>query len=247
MANPQLSVVIPAYNEERVIRGTVEAVDRYLNTSRVTHDILVVDDGSTDRTVEIARALTREFPSVRLLQSGHAGKGGAVKRGMLEAAGATILFMDADHSTRIEEWQHFAPWVRDGYEVVVGSRKMAGAQVTVHQPPLREAMGKAFTWCTNTMLTTRVTDITCGFKCFQAEAAHRIFGLQRMTGWGFDAEILFIARRMGYRLKEVPVVWADDAATKVRLAADALRSLTELFQIRLGAWRGWYPLRREGT
>lgn len=247
MANPQLSVVIPAYNEERVIRGTVEAVDRYLKTSRVAHEILVVDDGSMDRTVEIAQALTREIPSVRLLQSGHTGKGGAVKRGMLEATGAAILFMDADHSTRIEEWQHLAPWVRDGYEVVVGSRKMAGAQVTVHQPPLREAMGKAFTWCTNTMLATRVTDITCGFKCFQAEAARRIFSLQRMTGWGFDAEILFITRRMGYRLKEVPVVWADDAATKVRLAADALRSLQELFQIRLGAWRGWYPLRREGT
>ncbi len=120
---------------------------------------------------------------------------------------------------------------------------MAGAQVKVHQPPLREAMGKVFTGCTNTMLTTRVTDITCGFKCFQAEAAHRIFSLQRMTGWGFDAEILFIARRMGYRLKEVPVVWVDDAATKVRLATDALRSLKELFQIRLGAWLGWYPVR----
>ena len=247
MANPQLSVVIPAYNEASVIRETVEAVERHLNASRITREILVVDDGSTDRTVEIVRALIRELPSVRLLQSGHAGKGGAVKRGMLEATGAAILFMDADHSTRIQEWEHFAPWVRDGYEVIIGSRRMAGAQVKVHQPPLREAMGKVFTWVTNTMLTTQVTDITCGFKCFQAEAAHRIFGLQRMTGWGFDAEILFIARRMGYRLKEVPVVWADDAATKVRLTTDALRSLKELFQIRLGAWLGWYPRRREGT
>lgn len=236
----EVSVVIPAYNEEAVIRSTVEDVDRYFSERRVTHEIVVVDDGSTDRTVELVRDAARRIPGVRLLASRHAGKGQAVKQGMLGAAGSQILFMDADSSTRIQEWGKFSPWIRDGYEVVIGSRKMPGAMVTRHQPPLREAMGKVFTWLTNTLLAARVTDITCGFKCFRADAARDLFALQRMDGWGFDAEILFLARRSGYRIKEVPVVWADDASTKVRLVSDAMRSLKELMQIRLGAWRGWY-------
>jgi dolichyl-phosphate beta-glucosyltransferase len=240
-SKPQLSVVIPAYNEEAVIGSTVEAIAQYLADSQIRHEILLVDDGSTDRTPEIVRELAQGIPSVRMLQSGHLGKGGAVKRGMLEAQGAHLLFMDADHSTPIQQWEKCAPWLRDGYEVVIGSRKMPGADVKVHQPLLREAMGKVFTWLTNAILTVRITDITCGFKCFQAEAARQIFQLQRMNGWGFDAEILFIARRRGYRIKEVPVAWADDARTKVRLVKDAAGSLQELIGIRLGGWRGWYP------
>ena len=236
-----LSVVIPAYNEESVIGRTIEAVERYLTASNVPHEIIVVDDGSTDRTIQCLRDLSVRIPSLRLAQSSHLGKGGAVKRGVLEATGKQVLFIDADHSTRIEEWEKLAPWLRDGCKVVIGSRKMPGAEVTVHQPPLREAMGKAFTWLTNVLLGTRVTDITCGFKSFHTDAAREIFLLQRLDGWGFDAEILFIARRLGYRIKEVPVVWRDDASTKVHLFTDAVRSFTELIQIRIGARRGWYP------
>lgn len=234
-------MIIPAYNEETVIGGTLEAVARYLTELPITHELIVVDDGSTDRTVTVVRELMERMPSIRLLQSAHAGKGGAVKRGVLEAQGNHVLFMDADHSTPIQEWKKCAPWLRDDYEVVIGSRKMPGADVEIRQPPLREAMGKVFTWLTNVVLATRVTDITCGFKSFQAEAARQIFQLQRVQGWGFDAEILFIARRRGYRIKEVPVVWRNDATTKVRLLTDAARSFKELVQIRLGAWRGWYP------
>ena len=200
----------------------------------------MIDDGSQDRTVDIVRGMAKTTPSVQLLQAGHLGKGGAVKRGMLEAHGAHLLFMDADSSTHIREWQRCAPWLLDGYEVVIGSRKMPGAVVTKHQPPLREVMGRVFTWITNVLLGVRITDITCGFKCFHAKAARQIFQLQRMNGWGFDAEILFIARRLGYRIKEVPVVWSDDASTKVQLFNDALRSFKELVQIRVGAWRGDY-------
>ena len=240
MDHPELSVVIPAYNEAAVIRRTVEEVSAFLTRSEVAHELLIVDDGSTDETVELVRALAAEMPSLRLLSSGHRGKGAAVKRGMLDARGAHRLFMDADHSTRIEEWRKCAPWLREGVGVVIGSRKMPGAEVTVHQPPLRETMGKVFTWLTNTALSTRLTDITCGFKAFEARAAEEIFRLQRMDGWGFDAEVLFIARRLGYRVREVPVVWADDASTKVRLVADSFRSIKELAEIRFGAWRGLY-------
>jgi len=239
-AKPELSVVIPTYNEEAAIRHTVEAVATYLAQARIRHEIIVVDDGSTDGTVEAVRELARILPGIHVIPGEHAGKGGAVRRGVLEAQGAHVLFLDADHSTRIEEWEKLAPWLRDGYEVVIGSRKMAGAHIHVRQPPLREAMGKVFTWLTNSLLGVRVRDVTCGFKGYCLPAARAIFQRLRMTGWGFDAEALFIARRLGYHIKEVPVVWADDASTKVRLAKDAMRSFIELVRIRLGAWRGWY-------
>lgn len=246
MARPRVSVVIPAYNEATVIRSTLTAVADYFRSAGIAYEILVVDDGSTDQTVEIVRKVMVVVPDVRLLQSAHRGKGAAVRQGMRQAQGEFMVFMDADHSTQINEWSKFVPWLQDGYEVVIGSRKMLGADVKVHQPPLREAMGKVFTWLTNTLLNTQVTDITCGFKGFQAHAAARIFRLQRLEGWGFDAEILFIAHRLGYRLKEVPVVWTNDAATKVQLLQDAIRSFRELVTIRLGAWRGWYGPRSHG-
>ena len=237
---PQLSVVIPVYNEAGVIGRTIETIGRYLTEAGLPHEILVVDDGSTDRTAELVQAASARYPTVRLVPSGHQGKGGAVKQGMLAARGAVRLFLDADLSTDIREWTKCAPWFDEGVHIVIGSRKMTGAQVTVHQPFLREAMGKVFTRLTNMILGARVSDITCGFKAFTAEAASRIFPLQRITGWGFDAEILFIARRLGYEIKEVPVVWADDASTKVRLLRDAVRSLRELLAIRIGGWTGRY-------
>ena len=243
MPQPELSVVIPAYNEERVIASTIQSVVVYLGGTGTSCEVIIVDDGSTDATVRVVQEAAAQHPGVRLLASPHLGKGGAVKQGVLSAQGRSILFMDADSSTRIEEWAKFAPWLSRGFQVVIGSRKMPGAEVVVRQPVLREAMGKVFTWLTNQLLTGGVSDITCGFKAFETGAAREIFGLQRMHGWGFDAEILFIARRRDYGIKEVPVVWADDASTKVRLGRDALGSFQELLQIRLGAWRGWYQPR----
>lgn len=240
MANPELSIIIPAYNEEAVIASTIEDVATYFTTSQIPYEIVVVDDGSTDRTVDVVQEIMARHRTVWLLQSNHLGKGGAVKHGMLKARGLHLLFMDADHSTHIREWGKCAPWLRDGYAIVIGSRKMRGADIRVRQPLLREAMGKVFTWLTNAVLATGVTDVTCGFKVFQARAAREVFRRQRLEGWGFDAEILFIARRLGYRMKEVPVVWRNDETTKVRLVQDTIRSFTELLQIRLGAWRGWY-------
>jgi dolichyl-phosphate beta-glucosyltransferase len=237
---PELSVVIPAYNEEKVIAQTLEAVTGYFEQAHVPHEILVVDDGSTDRTAETVARLATRLP-VRLLRGPHRGKGAAVKLGMLDARGGLVLFTDADLSTPIAEWEKFAPWLRDGYDVVIGSRKVGGAEIRVHQPWLRETLGKGFTWLTNLLLGTSASDITCGFKCFAAPAARRAFALQRLDGWGFDAEILFIARRLGLRIREVPVVWTDDAATKVRLGRDVAWSLLELLAVRVGAWQGHYP------
>jgi glycosyltransferase involved in cell wall biosynthesis len=240
MRAPALSVVIPAYNEEAGVALAVETVHAYLAGIDVAHEIVVVDDGSRDATAAIVTALARDLP-VRLLAGRHRGKGAAVKLGMLEARGDAVLFMDADLSTPITEWPKFAPWLREGYDIVIGSRKMPGADVRVRQPPLREALGRGFTWLSNVLLGSSVSDITCGFKCYARTAAQRVFALQRLDGWGFDAENLFVAKRLGMRIKQVPVVWTDDTSTKVRLGRDVLRSLLDLCTIRLGSWRGHYP------
>lgn len=240
-AQPELSVIMPVYNEAVVLAKTVGEIECYLTTAQLTYELIMVDDGSTDRTAALAQELAQANHSIRVLRGPHQGKGAAVKEGVAASTGTWLVFLDADHATRIEEWERCAPWLRDGCAVVIGSRKMPGACVMVHQPPLREAMGKVFTWLTNAMLGVRLTDITCGFKCFEGGAARAIFSLQRIQGWAFDAEILFIARRLGYRIQEVPVAWRDDSRTKVRLFKDALRSFAELAAIRLGALRGWYP------
>jgi dolichyl-phosphate beta-glucosyltransferase len=240
MSPLEISVVIPAYNEAAVIGQTVKQVAHYLHEQHLMYEVLVVDDGSMDETVKQVHEMLASLPSLRLIEASHRGKGAAVKQGVLAAQGRYVLVMDADLSTPIHEWQRCVPWLQNGHEVVIGSRKMAGATVLKRQPPLREAMGKVFTWLTNRLLGTRVTDITCGFKGFHREAAQRIFRLQRMEGWAFDAEILFLARRLGYRMKEVPVRWVNDESTKVRLVMDACRSLKELLAIRVGAWKGWY-------
>ena len=160
---------------------------------------------------------------------------------MLAARGAWVLFMDADSSTPIEEWKKFEPYLRQGYEVVIGSRKMPGAAIRVRQPRLRETLGVVFTQLSNLLVGGSVSDFTCGFKCFQLDAARRIFALQRLEGWGFDAEILFIARRLGHRIQEIPVTWAAAETTKVRMLRDGLRSFAELLTIRFEACRGRYP------
>jgi dolichyl-phosphate beta-glucosyltransferase len=237
---PALSVVVPVYNEATVIAGTLRAVASHLSAGGVAHELVIADDGSSDATLAIASELARELPQLRVLPGAHRGKGGAVRRGMLAATGRWVLFMDADHATPIAEWDRFAPLLADGAPVVIGSRKMAGARILQRQPPWREAAGRTFTWLANRILSTRVSDFTCGFKAFQHDAAQAIFARQRVDGWGFDAEILFIAQYLGYRIHEVPVVWRDDADTKVRIARDAVRSFGELLAIRWAAARGAY-------
>ena len=235
-----LSVVIPAYNEAAVIGSTLESVVSSLTAGGVSHEILVVDDGSTDATASLVRQAAERRPQIRLLASGHQGKGGAVKHGVLAATGRYVLFLDADYSTRIEEWEKLRPWLTKGYEVVIGSRRMGGAEIVRRQSSLRRFLGSGFLWLTNAMLSIGVTDVTCGFKAFDTDVARTLFERQRLNGWGFDAEVLFLARRFGYRVKEVPVVWRNDATSNVRLWKDIVRSGLELVEIRCHALRGHY-------
>jgi dolichyl-phosphate beta-glucosyltransferase len=255
-AEPYLSIVIPVYNERKRLGKSVPALLQYFAGQSYTYEFVIVDDGSSDGTADLARELfarrasarrasaqraSAPAPAVRVVESRpNRGKGHAVKVGMLEARGKVRLFCDADLSTPPSEIEHFWPWLEAGYKVVIGSRKMPGARIERHQPLWRESLGKVFTWLTNQIATRGISDITCGFKCFTAESARQVFSRSVVNDWSFDAEILFIAQRLGYRIKEVPVTWHDTPGTKVRLWKDAIRSLQGLMRIRLNGMKGLY-------
>lgn len=229
-----LTVVIPAYNEEKRIVSTVKALRSYFDALPLAWDLVLADDGSSDRTAEAVREALGD--SVRLTVLKHdanRGKGAAVRTGMLAAGGDYAIFMDADLSTPAEEFDKFLPLLEKGVPVVIGSRKTAGARVEKRQPFLRELFGLGFTRLSNLMLGTSYSDFTCGFKCFRRDASKEIFGRQLIDNWSYDAEILFLARRLGYAVTEVPVRWLDSANSKVRLLRDIVTSFYGLLKI---AW-----------
>ena len=237
----RLSVVIPMYNETARIRDTVPTLLAYFATQTYPHEFVIVDDGSSDGTADLAQELFASAENVRVLRKRpNKGKGAAVRAGMLAAKGDAVLVCDADLATPLEELDKFWRWLDDCYPVVIGSRKMAGANITHHQPLWRESLGKVFTWLTNHLATKDISDVTCGFKCFKRDAAQALFSRARLNDWSFDAEVLFIAQSLGYRIKEVPVTWHDKPGTKVRLIKDATRSIQGLMKIKLNALKGKY-------
>jgi dolichyl-phosphate beta-glucosyltransferase len=236
-----LSVVIPAFNEASRIVEPLRRIDGYLRTAALTSEIIVVDDGSSDGTAARVRGVGAglSVPVTVIPTSPNRGKGHAVKVGMLEARGKAVLMADADLATPIEELGKLLPHLSNGVQVAIGSRKMPGARIEVHQPVLREAMGRVFTLLVN-VLVVRASDVTCGFKLFTREAANAIFSRLTIDDWSFDAEVLYIARRLGYRTREVPVMWRDVAGTKVHRGLDALRSLRGIGRILWNGVRGRY-------
>jgi dolichyl-phosphate beta-glucosyltransferase len=238
---PLLSVIIPAFNESARIAAPLTAVHDYLCAQAYASEVVVVDDGSTDATFDLVRAVARDWrlPVRAFRYRPNAGKGYAIKFGVAHARGRHVLFTDADLSTPIEETGRLLAALQAGADVAIGSRKLPGAEIVVHQPWLRERLGKVFTWLARQLIAD-VTDVTCGFKAFRAAAARDIFSRVRVYDWSFDAEVLLLATRLGYTLTEVPVRWADCAGSKVRLGRDVLRSLEGLARIRLNAARGRY-------
>jgi dolichyl-phosphate beta-glucosyltransferase len=235
-----LSVIIPAYNEEPRIGPSLERVVTYLGSSRWTSEVLVVVDGSRDRTAEVVRGVATDVP-IRVLDSGvNHGKGSCVRRGMLEALGDLRVFSDADLSTPIEEVERLAATVAAGYDVAIGSRHLPGSRIEIRQPWWRQAMGRAFNACTRRLVMTGIRDTQCGFKLFSADAARRIFPRQRIEHFGFDVELLWIARRLGLRVAEIPVTWIDDPRSTVRPISDAARMLVDLVRIRRADRKGLY-------
>lgn len=238
-----LSVVIPAYNEEHRLKRTFDSIIGFLQRTGREWEIVVHDDGSRDGTVALVRHFAEKHPTIRVNLGGtNHGKGYAVKHGMLQARGDWRLLTDADLSTPMEEFDKLWPWTKQGFEVVIGSRKIKGAQIEKKQPWIRQHMGMAYSYACKTFLATPVLDFTCGFKIFRSDAAQEIFSRSLIERWGYDSEILFIAHRLGYKIKEVPVVWRHDEETKVRLGVDILSSARELVSIRWNYVRGKYRI-----
>ena len=236
-----LSLVIPAFNEDRRIGQSLERILSFFRAQSYPFEIIVVDDGSTDRTVEVVRGFAASDPQLRVEpQPQNRGKGEAIRKGMLLAGGKYLFFSDADLSVPIEAVPDFLSRLEAGDDVAVGSRRIAGAVIEVHQPIHRELMGKVFTGLSNLILGLKLKDFTCGFKAFRRDAARELFSRQRLDGWSFDSEILYLAKSKGYRIAEVPVVWRNDEATKVRLGRDVVRSFVDLWNIRINHALGKY-------
>jgi dolichyl-phosphate beta-glucosyltransferase len=233
-----ISIIIPAYNEEKRLPGALKAIREYLaKTSWEFAEIVVVDDGSADRTGELARGA-----GARVLKNpSNRGKGYSVKHGVMEGRGDWLLVTDADLSAPIADLDRL--WVaaeRDGAEVAIGSRAVDRSLVGVHQPFLREAAGRSFNLVMRLVTGLPFRDTQCGFKLFEARAAHEIFPRQRLDGFGFDVEVLFIARQLGYRTVEVAVHWNDSPGTTVSFARGAAAFLADPVRVRWNGLRGRY-------
>lgn len=234
MGQTELSVIIPAYNEEETIEGTVRYIERYLSDLKLSHEIVVVDDGSTDSTLQIVETLAREIPSVRFLHYvPNRGKGHAVRTGILASAGDRVLFTDADHSTPIEELPALMAALDNGCAVAVGSRAVRGAIRTVHQPFHREIGGKALNLLIQLFAVPGIKDTQCGFKLFTRKAARAIFPRCFIDNFSFDVEVLYLARQCRLKVPELPVHWAHHGPSKVRPFRDGFKMLLDIARIRL--------------
>jgi glycosyltransferase involved in cell wall biosynthesis len=240
---PELSIVIPSYNEEARLPRSLEKIRAYVAEHHPDAEVIVVDDGSKDGTARVVEQWQREWPAVRLVPNGeNRGKGYSVRHGMLEARGRVALFTDADLSAPIEEADKLLDALRDA-DVAFGSRAMNRELIAVHQSRLREVAGIIFNRCVRLFTGLSFEDTQCGFKAFQLDRSRIIFEQQRVERFGFDPEILFLAKRHGLRAVEVPVRWAHDPATKVHVIRDSLRMFSDLVLIRWNAIAGRYPKR----
>lgn len=226
-----VSVVIPAYNEESRLPATVEEIHRFLTEKDYDAEIVVVDDGSRDRTRAVAEAMARRLPLLRVIgEPVNRGKGYAVRTGMLAARGGAVLFSDADQSTPIRCLERLWPWYDRGFDVVIGSRRSEDSATV--QPLHRRLMGRTFGLLVAVLAVRGFRDTQCGFKLFRRDAARAIFGPLRTHGFAFDVEALMEARARGFRMREVGVEWVSSADTRVRAVRDAARMTLELLRLR---------------
>jgi len=234
-AGPFLSIVIPAYNEQRRLPPSLAKIKDYLARQSYSSEIIVVDNASADRTAEVARA-----GGAQVLEERRRGKGAAVRTGMLAARGDYVLFTDSDLSTPIEEIEKLFAALRAGNDIAIGSRALAQSEIRVHQPWHRELVGRAGNLAVRIVAVRGIRDTQCGFKLFPRPVVQRLFGAQLMTGIAFDMEVLFLAQRLGLRIAEVPVVWVDDPDTRFSRMRDGLDALKDLARIRWNWQRGRY-------
>jgi len=230
--NPTISVVVPAYNEENRLGDTLPVIYGYLKEHYPQFELIVVDDGSIDRTPSIVQEFAQQHPEVRLLSyQPNRGKGYAVRTGVLQSRGEWVLFSDADLATPIEELASLAAKLREGYDIAIASRAVRGANLVIRQPWYREFAGRSFNLMVQLLAVPGIHDTQCGFKLFRQEAAREIFSRCEENGFSFDIEVLHVALRLGYRIAEVPVHWMHREGSKVRLLRDAVRMFAALLRI----------------
>jgi glycosyltransferase involved in cell wall biosynthesis len=241
MAHPQLSIVIPAYNESARIENALNRVFSCIAERGWDAEVLVVDDGSKDDTASIVQTWMAIYPRLHLIQNpGNRGKGYSVRNGLLQAAGDVVMFTDADLSAPMEEAERLLAALEFGADVAIGSRWMDRTRQTIHQPLYRQFFGRCFNWVTRTIMGLPYKDTQCGFKAFKRSAAQVIFRLQTIERWGFDPEILFIARKLRYVVREVPVTWGHDERSRMSYLKDGMKMLEDMARIRSNSLRGRY-------
>ncbi len=239
MAQPFLSIVIPAYNEEVRIAQTLSTVVDYLRRQSYSWEVVVADDGSEDGTASLVQAAADHDPGIRLVSLSHKGKGSAVREGVLNAVGRYRFIADADLSMPIEHLEWFLPPALSDYDIAMGSREIPGSR-RFHEPLRRHLMGRVYNWVVRLLAVRGFGDTQCGFKCFDSEAAEVLFGLQRANGFGFDVEVLYLAQRLGMRIKEVPIDWYYEEGSKVKPVRDSVLMLKDIFSVRWSHFRGRY-------
>lgn len=246
---PHLSVVIPAYNEEpNFKKGAIDDVPKYLEKQSYSWEILIVDDGSDDNTAKLAQDFAKTHKNVKVIKNPHQGKAETVKTGVAEANGELILFTDFDQATPIDEVDRLLPFFPD-YDIVIGSRQLPGAK-REKEPLHRHIMGIVFNLVVQSIAVRGIWDTQAGFKCFKADIAKDLFGKLKVYGKGgkvqgalvtaFDVELLFIAKKKGYRIKEVPIVWHHVATTRVNPLKDSARMFRDVLKVRLNDLKGIY-------
>jgi dolichyl-phosphate beta-glucosyltransferase len=227
---PYLSLIIPAYNEGSRIAGSVETVRAFLDTLGKPYEIIVIDDGSTDSTAEVLPKLS-DIKAISYQPN--AGKGHAVRQGVSASSGEFVAFSDADLSAPIDELPKLFAAIDSGADVAIGSRALKSSQLVIHQPHYRELGGRALNLVIQMLAVPGIRDTQCGFKLFKGDVARRVFAKCFLSGWGFDVEVLYLARRMGYRVAEVPVRWSHSADSKIRPFRAGLQVLRDTLRIRL--------------
>ncbi|WP_130418524.1 dolichyl-phosphate beta-glucosyltransferase [Edaphobacter modestus] len=241
MAHPELSIVIPAFNESARIECALDRVLSCVAERAWDAEVLVVDDGSTDNTAAIVHRWMETHPRLHLVQNpGNRGKGYSVRNGLLQAAGEIVMFTDADLSAPMEEAERLLTALRNGADVAIGSRWLDRKRQTIHQPLYRQFFGRCFNWITRRIMGLPFRDTQCGFKAFRRPAAQVIFRLQTIERWGFDPEILFIAQKLGYEIREVPVTWGHDERSRMSYLKDGMKMLEEMAVIRSNSLAGRY-------